>query len=104
MKRNAEIFVALLSVVLHASGITVHPDYLNVEIPPNIAPLNFDVEGAGADEVTVTLTAPDGNTLSEKGPKFRFPPRAWRSFLAANAGQAVAGEIRAGGTSLCFTP
>lgn len=103
MKRNAEIFVVILSVALHASCITVHPDYLNVEIPPNIAPLNFDVEGSGSDEVTVTLTAPDGNTLTEKGPKVRFSPRAWRSFLAANAGQSVVGEIRAGGTSLCFT-
>ena len=103
MKVDTEIFVAACSIVLSAGGIVVHPDYMNVEMPPNIAPLNFDVEGAVADEVTVTLTAPDGNSLSEKGPKVRFPPRAWRGFLVANAGQSVVGEIRAGRTSLGFT-
>ena len=83
-------------------GVTVAPDYFNIEIPPNIAPLNFDVTGAKGP-VTVTLRAGDGATLAEKGPKVRFSRRAWRRFLEAHAGQQVVGTLAIGGETYVFT-
>ncbi|MBP5319704.1 MAG: PD40 domain-containing protein [Kiritimatiellae bacterium] len=94
----------LLTACLHAGAvnIVITPDYFNIEMPPNIAPLNFDVAGAeGA--VTVTLRGEDGATLSAEGPNVRFPLRAWRRFLAAHTGQPLVGTLTAGADSYIFT-
>ena len=93
----------LLSVALIAGAATVTPDYFNIEMPPNIAPLNFDVEGATNGTPTVTLKAPNGDTLTEKGPKFRFAPRAWRAFLQKHVGEPLVGTLSVDGASVVFT-
>ena len=82
--RRSALAIAL-GACAAVGAATVFPDYFNIEIPPNIAPLNFDVEGVDG-AVAVTLRAEDGATLAANGPKVRFPERAWRKFLSAHAG------------------
>jgi len=62
----------------------VFPAYFGIEVPPNIAPLNFDVEGAqGA--VRAEMRA-GGDVLAAEGPRVRWPAKAWRAFLSRHAG------------------
>lgn len=86
-----------------AGAATVSPDYFNIEIPPNIAPLNFDVEGATNAACTVVYRAPDGDELKAKGPKFRFSPRRWRDYLEKHAGEPIVGTLLVDGSSYVFT-
>jgi hypothetical protein len=102
MLRKGHVVILLSSVAFTAFAVTVFPDYFNIEIPPNIAPLNFDVEGVEG-EVEVTLRAADGATLAAKGPKVRFPERAWRRFLEDHVGGLVVGLLKAGGETYAFT-
>lgn len=64
------------------------PDYIGVTVPPNVAPLNFEVEGA--DEVWVELATSDGkDILLKTGGKYAdFPIKKWHKAL-----EAVAGDI-----------
>lgn len=110
MHSSSDIRRALLGAGLLAATVAgafeVWPDYLNVELPPNIAPLNFDVRGAAEDAaVRVTLTAPDGDALATDGRAcaVRFPEGAWRAFLGRHAGQPLAGVLRVGEATLAFT-
>ncbi len=95
------LLAPLCAVALSAAGeVTVSPDYFNIEVPPNIAPLNFDVEGVTNGTPQVTFRAPDGDTLTAKGPAFRFPPGRWRAFLEKHRGEALAGTLAAGEATL----
>ncbi len=96
------LLVPFCAVVLAAVGeVTVSPDYFNIEVPPNIAPLNFDVKGVTNGTPRVTFRAPDGDALTAKGPAFRFPPRRWRAFLEKHRGEALVGTLVAGETTIC---
>ena len=99
--RRSALAIAL-GACAAVGAATVFPDYFNIEIPPNIAPLNFDVEGVDG-AVAVTLRAEDGATLAANGPKVRFPERAWRKFLSAHAGSRLMGELKTGGDTYFFT-
>ena len=108
MHSSSDIRRALLGAGLLAAtaagAFEVWPDYLNVELPSNIAPLNFDVRGAAENAaVRVTLTAPDGDALAAEGREVRFPEDAWRAFLGRHAGQPLAGLLRVGIETLAFT-
>ena len=64
----------------------IYPDYTDITIPANIAPLNFLLND-GASRVCVTI---DGKTYSNRrGGDARFSEKAWRSLLAANEGRAL---------------
>ena len=56
------------------------PDYANITVPPNIAPLNFDVQ-AVSEKATVTLN--NGSTELTFSRKVRIPLETWRAFLKA---------------------
>ena len=108
MNSSSELFRrALLApfcvLAFVAGAVSVTPDYFNIEIPPNIAPLNFDVEGATNGTPKVALRAPDGDELATKGPKFRFSPRTWRKFLTKHAGESLIGTLEVNGSTLVFT-
>jgi hypothetical protein len=74
----------------------IDPDYTDVVIPPNLAPLNFlvrepgteyhvDIRGMGADEsIEITSDTPD----------IRIPPSAWRRLLAEHVGEQIEFVIR----------
>ena len=66
----------------------IYPDYCDVVIPPNIAPLNFYIEESG-DDYRTTLTGVDGETLCLSGRDVRIPVKKWRRLLDASQGDAV---------------
>ena len=89
--RNA-LQICLLACILAPSlfAAKVFPAYFGIEVPPNIAPLNFDVEGArGA--VRAEMRA-GGDVLAAEGPRVRWPAKAWRAFLERHAGETC--EVR----------
>lgn len=68
----------------------IYPDYRDVTIPPNIAPLNFMCQDE-ADEYVVSLEG-NGQTLlaaaSDDG-KLQFEETEWKTLLEANKGKAL---------------
>ena len=71
-----------------AGPLVIYPDYKEVTIPANIAPLNFryamkDIRGA---KTTFTL---DGKSVTIKGAEVEWRLGAWKAFLADAAGQTV---------------
>lgn len=74
-------FVGLASMAQGA--VTLKPDYTEITIPPNIAPLNFDVLGAPE---TARVILSNGDLSLEFPQNVRIKPKAWRRLLAnANA-------------------
>lgn len=101
--RRTSLVLAVLATVA-ASAATVFPDYFNIEVPPNIAPLNFDVTDiAPTTRVDVVWRAANGDELAAQGPKVRFSARAWRAFLEKHAGESVVGSLRMGADVFSFT-
>ena len=59
--------------------VEIYPDYKDVTIPVNIAPLNFIVRGAEAVEVKA------GNVIvNSRGGNVEFGMREWRRLLEEN--------------------
>lgn len=72
-----------------SSGTLPHifPDYTNVTIPRNIAPLNFIVRGDSIDAVTV---AAGGEVISSRGDaKAVFDLGKWHDMLGEHAGKDI---------------
>jgi Tol biopolymer transport system component len=65
----------------------IFPDYTEITIPMNIAPLNFEVKEEG-DRFTAHLEGENGTTMNVKAKQqqFRIPPKKWSGFLEANQG------------------
>ena len=68
----------------------IWPDYSEVTVPYNIAPLDFGVKDA-CRGIAVTVTDKDGRTvLSDRGRKcVRFNLKRWHGVLADNSGEAL---------------
>lgn len=68
----------------------IFPDYTDVVLPPNIAPLNFMVRDSVATAFVATITATDGASLAagaaEDG-KLIFDTLEWRQLLQTHKGQ-----------------
>jgi len=66
------------------------PDYTDLVIPPNIAPLNFIVQEAGT-QFDVELRGAAGRLVQVKSgtPSIQFPLKQWRELLDQNVGQNV---------------
>ena len=65
----------------------IYPDYTDVTVPINIAPLNFMVEQA--DEVVAHIQAGDVTYNYGKGNKVLIPEDEWHELLAAAKGQVA---------------
>lgn len=61
----------------------ISPDYLEITIPINIAPLNFSVEEEG-DSYFVKVLANDGSSISARSKNgiIKFPKKKWKNLLA----------------------
>lgn len=70
----------------------VRPDYLGIEIPPNIAPLNFRL--ASGEGGRASMKAADGSRIeaAAKDGLFAWNAGEWRKFLASHSGEGV--EVR----------
>lgn len=65
----------------------IYPDYANITLPPNIAPLNFIVQERGKKYLAL-FESESGKSIRVKSrsPKIQIPRRAWKKLLAKNGG------------------
>jgi len=73
---------------------TIHPDYSNSVIPPNMAPLNFTIADPGQG-FAVVISSTHGPSISLVGasPEITIPPRKWRRLLEQNPGNELRFQI-----------
>lgn len=74
--------------------LVIYPDYKNVTIPANIAPLNFHYAMRGVDKATTTFSF-DGTSVTVKGVEVEWSLRKWKSFIRQAAGKMVSVEAQA---------
>ena len=70
-----------------ATAPALLPDYTDITVPVNIAPLNFRVEGADALQLTI-----EGTQLyrfKAGGSEMRFPLKKWKKMLRDETGQTL---------------
>lgn len=68
--------------------IVIYPDYKEVTIPANIAPLNFHYATKDATKVETTFTVGD-KSVTVKGSEVKWPVRKWKSFIAGAEGTTI---------------
>ena len=72
----------------------IRPDYADVVIPPNIAPLNFLVQEPGS-HYRVRMSSARGKPIDipSLSPVVVIPPGPWRDLLAANRGEELRWDV-----------
>jgi hypothetical protein len=74
----------------------IRPDYCQITIPPNIAPMNFLVEEPGVEyRVRIHGAAGKEIIVGSRSPSVAIPPRPWRELLGANRGGHITFEVYA---------
>ena len=63
------------------------PDYTDITLPVNIAPLNFSVEGA--DALRLEIEGRESHLFKANGSEMRFPMKRWKQLMAAEAGDTL---------------
>ena len=72
----------------------IFPDYCDVTVPSNIAPLNFMLPAEEYSECVARLTSADGNQQTYgKGVKVQIPIKEWRAMLDASKGKSIKVEV-----------
>ena len=85
----------------------IFPDYCNVTIPCNIAPLNFMLPAEEYDACVARLTTPDGKQQTYgKGVKVQIPEDEWHAMLDASKGKSIKVEVwgEKAGEWLAYSP
>lgn len=67
----------------------IYPDYKDVTIPTNIAPLNFHYAVKDASDAVTTFTL-EGNRVTKKGIEVSWSTKQWKQFLSGAAGKTIA--------------
>ena len=67
----------------------IFPDYTDITIPYNIAPLNFQVEDSVKISVSVLITGRDRYTFESRSTLVQFPEKQWKKMLEAEKGNTV---------------
>lgn len=112
MKRYTPLFIHILAVgMLLLASCTNHPDvpssskaekclpaiypdYCDVTIPCNIAPLNFMLPDNEYEECVARLTTPDGKQQTYgNGVKVQIPEDEWHNMLTAAKGKSIKVEV-----------
>ncbi len=67
---------------------SIDPDYTDVTIPANIAPLNFKIKESGSSYLA-RFSSASGTEIEVTGKKdiIRIPVKKWKKFITANKGQ-----------------
>ena len=72
----------------------IYPDYCNVTVPCNIAPLNFMLADEAFTDCVARITTPDGNSETYgSGRKVLIPESDWQDILSASRGKDIAVEL-----------
>ena len=82
------------SVAGSEGPLVTYPDYKEVTIPENIAPLNYRYAMEGVRKARTTFTA-GGTSVTINGPEVEWNLRKWKSFIAGKAGQTIHVEAEA---------
>ena len=73
---------------------SIYPDYCNVTVPCNIAPLNFMMADSAYQECVARITTPDGNSVTYgEGAKVIIPEDEWQEMLTASRGKDMTVEV-----------
>ena len=75
------------------------PDYADVTIPYNIAPLNFKIENPHAEAFAVLKFGEEKIQVKEKGGQFYLPASDWRKLLKRATGKAIQVKLYAKDTN-----
>lgn len=73
---------------------SIFPDYTQLKIPKNIAPLNFKVAGRPY-EVTATIQTEKDSFQLQGTEQIHFPLKRWKKLLSENAGKKISVQISA---------
>ena len=72
----------------------IFPDYCNVTVPYNIAPLNFMLPADQYEACVARLTTPDGRQQTYgDGVKVQIPESEWHAMLDASKGKSIKVEV-----------
>ena len=72
----------------------IFPDYCNVTVPCNIAPLNFMLPADQYEACIARLTTPDGQQQTYgNGVKVQIPEDEWHAMLDASKGKSIKVEV-----------
>lgn len=85
----------------------IYPDYCDVTIPCNVAPLNFMLSKEEYSDIVACFTTPDGKQQTYgNGVKVQIPEEDWHTMLEASKGKSMEVEVwgRKNGEWLAFTP
>ena len=125
MKRHIHSYIILLvaAVLLLASCVNhpavpssckdagclpaIFPDYCDVMVPCNIAPLNFMLPAGEYEECVARFTTPDGSQQTYgDGVKVQIPEDEWHAMLDTSKGKSIKVEVwgRKGDGWLSFNP
>lgn len=74
------------------NSLEIYPEYQDVTVPCNIAPLNFLVRNEGVEAVMARV---DTLTQISYGNKVQWNLEEWRSMLARHAGDTLSVELKA---------
>ena len=74
--------------------LVIYPDYKEVTVPANIAPLNFRYAMRGVRKARTTFSV-DGKSVTIKGAEVEWRLGAWKAFLADAAGKTILVEAEA---------
>ena len=66
---------------------SIFPNYSDVVIPVNIAPLNFMV--SGAEKVKVNISGTSEYSFSNRGETVKFPLKRWKQMLNVEKGNSL---------------
>ena len=91
-----------------SSGLpAIFPDYCDVTVPCNIAPLNFMLSADEYEACVARLTTPDGQQQTYgNGVKVQIPESEWHTMLDASKGKSIKVEVwgQKEGEWLSFSP
>ena len=85
----------------------IFPDYCNVTVPYNIAPLNFMLPADEYESCVARITTPDGQQQTYgHGVKVQIPETEWHDMLNASKGKSIKVEVwgQKGDEWLSFSP
>ncbi|MDD4636790.1 MAG: hypothetical protein PHV66_04175, partial [Bacteroidales bacterium] len=73
--------------------VKIFPDYTEITLPPNIAPMNFSIEEKG-EQFQVKISAPKGDPILLKTSKeVQIPMKKWRTLLSQNVNDTLHIEV-----------
>ena len=68
----------------------IYPDYTDITVPCNIAPLNFMFTDENVDAVSLVLTCENESyTLTKRGKKLVIPIKDWKECTKRNKGKRM---------------